>query len=338
VKNRGVLATYGGAFHERSNLSIEVIEMIRFSREASRLLVYLVGGACVLTGNAIAQSSANAVQHLSFDSPEAWALKYFTSSTLLSGLQPPEIIDEERGTGSVTVGIELGWLPALNPERARVGFSGKKEEDVNKAPVLIRPSVRVGLPWRFDLVAAGPPPVRAFVVTPSLLAFGLERPILERRRWRLGWRGYGQAGSVKSAFTCPQQALAFPARSPGNPSGCIGTSADVASLRYAGTEVQFAYRISQLPRLTPHVAAGVNLIDAIFQVNAPLETRFDRTRLWTRVKTFSGSAGVSYSLTKRAALTVDTFYTPLWVRRASGGPRMNDGLFNVRALLSYTLR
>ncbi len=91
--------------------------------------MYLMGAACALTGGADAQST---VQHLSFDSPEAWALKYFTSSTLLSGLQPPEDVDEVRGTGSITVGLETGWLPALNAERARVGFSGKKQEDVNK--------------------------------------------------------------------------------------------------------------------------------------------------------------------------------------------------------------
>jgi len=109
-------------------------------------------------------------------------------------------------------------------------------------------------------------------------------------------------------------------------------------MRYAGTELQFAYRIPKLPRLTPHVASGINFIDGIFQVNAPLETKFDRTRLWTRGKTFSESAGVSYLLTKRVALTVDAFYTPLSVRRTAGAPRTNDGLFNVRALLSYSLR
>jgi hypothetical protein len=175
---------------------------------------------------------------------------------------------------------------------------------------LIRPSVRVGLPWRFSVVAAGPPPVGAFGITPRLFFFGLERPILERHQRSLSWRAYGQVGSVKSAFTCPHRALAFPAGSPDNPSGCIGESADVASLRYAGTEVQFTHRISQMPRLTPQVAARVNLIDGAFQVNAPLETRFDRTRLCTRGKTFSGSAGVSYLLTKRVALTVDGFYSP----------------------------
>jgi hypothetical protein len=311
--------------------------MIKFRREVSRYFIYFVSIACTLTGSALAQSMNSApVQHLNFDRPEAWALKYFTSTTLLSGLQPPEPIDEERRIGSVTVGLEMGWIPALNADQARVGFSGRKQEDVNKVPVLIRPSVRVGLPWRFSLVAAGPPPIRAFGVTPRLFAFGLERPILEREWWSLGWRGSGQVGSLKAAITCPREALGFPGGSPGNPSGCIGESADAVYLRYAGTEIQYTRRISRAPRLTPHVAAGINFIAGKFQVNAPLATRVDRTQLWTHGATFSGTAGVSYMLTKRAAFTVDAFYTPLFVRRNAAGPRTNDGLFNVRALLSYT--
>ena len=173
---------------------------------------------------------------------------------------------------------------------------------------------------------------------PRLFAFGLERPLLERKQWRLGWRGYGQVGSLKGDFTCPRKALAFPSGSPQNPSGCIAQSADVASLRYAGTEVQFAYRIPRIPRLSPHLAGGVNYVDGIFQVDAPLATRYDRSRLWTRGMTFSGTAGVSYLLTQRVALTVDAFYSPLWVRRNAAGPRAIDGLFNVRALLSYSFR
>src|SRR5438876_830324 len=50
-------------------------------------------------------------------------------------------------------------------------------------------------------------------------------------------------------------------------------------------------------------------------------------------KTFSESAGVSYLLTKRVALTVDAFYTPLSVRRTAGAPRTNDGPFNARVSL-----
>src|SRR5262249_27930053 len=121
-------------------------------------------------------------------------------------------------------------------------------------------------------------------------------------------------------------------------SGCIGESRDVASLRYAGTEVQVAHAISKIPGLTPHLAAGINFMDGVFQVDAPLATRLDRNRLWTHGKIFSGSAGLSYLLTDRIGITVDAFYSPLSVRRNPAGPRTNDGLFNVRALLSYRLR
>jgi hypothetical protein len=201
-----------------------------------------------------------------------------------------------------------------------------------------RPSVRVGLPWRLTALASITPPIPAYGITPRLFAFGLERPIVERSQWTLGWRASGQVGSVKAAFTCPRQALGFPAGSSENPSGCVAPSADVASLRYAGTEAQFAYRIPKAPRLSPHLAAGVNFIDSAFQVNAQLATRLDHTRLWTRGTTYTGTAGVSYLFTNRIALTVDAFYTPLLVRRETAGPRTNDGLFNVRALLSYSFR
>jgi hypothetical protein len=293
----------------------------------------------VLAGGAMAQTRVVApVQRLTFDAPEAWALKYFTSITLMSGLEPPETFGEESRAGSITAGVELGWMPALSAARAQVGFSGRKQEDLNKTPIFVRPSVRVGLPWRFSVIAAGPAPVDVFGVTPGLFALGIERPILERRQWRLGWRAYGQLGSVSAAFTCPQKVLAFPAGSPNNPSGCAATSSDTATLRYAGTELQFAHRLPWAPKLVPHVSAGVNLINSAFQVDAPLTTRTDHTRLWTRGKTYSGTAGVSYLLTKRMALTVDAFYTPLSIRRTASSPRVNDGLFNVRALLSYNLR
>lgn len=256
---------------------------------------------------------------------------------MLSGLQPPAP-PEGRRIGSVTVGLELGWLPTLDAGQRRIGFNDKGIEDLNKAPMMVRPVVRVGLPGKFTFVAGAPPPFRVFGVTPHLLAFGLERPVLERERWTLNWRGYGQAGSVKGAFSCPQSVLAFAPGSPDNAKKCVGESADVASLRYAGSEFQFAYRIPSVPKMAPHVAAGGNFIDGVYQVHAPVQNGLDETRLWTRGGTFSGSAGVSYLVTKQAAFTVDAFYSPLWVQRSPTAPRTNDGLFNVRALLSYTFR
>ena len=293
-------------------------------------------GAGMTAGAAISGASAPNY-HVGFDRPEAWALKYFTSTSLLSGLQPPEPSEGYR-VGSVSVGLEMDWLPQLDAGQTQVGFNGKQPLDLNKAPIFARPVVRVGLPGKFSVVAAAPPPFEVFGVKSHLLALGLERPLWARNQWTVSWRGYGQVGSVKGAFTCPGNVLAFAPRSAGNPAGCVAESADKASLRYAGSEFQFAYKIPSRPKIVPHFAVGGNFIDGVFQVDAPLQNTVSHTRLWTRGGTFSPSAGVSYLVTKKASITVDAFYTPLWVKRSDLAPRTNDGLFNVRALLNYTIR
>jgi hypothetical protein len=316
------------------------------TRKVIGIFLFIIG-LSALSVNAMAQSGGgggatagfnfNSNYHVGFNRPEAWGMKYFASSTLLSGLQPPEQAEGTR-LGSLSVAFELGWLPTLDAGETRIGFDGRSPEDLNKAPIFARPVVRVGLPDKFSVVVAIPAPFKVFGLTPHLVAFGLERPLLERGPWTVSWRGYGQLGSVKGAFTCPNSVLAFAPGSPQNPTECVGGSADVATLRYAGSEFQFAYRIPGMPKLVPHAAAGGNFIDGAFQVNAPIEAGLDRTRLWTRGGTFSSTAGISYLITKRAAFTVDAFYSPLFVQRSPSGPASNDGLFNVRALLSYTLR
>jgi len=291
------------------------------------------GGA--MSGNAGAGNALHNNYHLGFDRPEAWGLKYFASTSLLSGLALPDL-PEGHKVGALTVGLELGWLPTLDSGQTRIGYNGTAPEDLNKAPVLARAYVKVGLPGRFSFLAAAPPPFEAFGVTSHLFAFGIERPLLERQRWTLTWRGYGQVGSVTGAFTCPSNVLAFAPGSATNPTRCVGKSSDVASLRYAGSEFQFAYRIRRLPKIVPHIAVGGNFIDGVFHVHAPLENGLDETRLWTRGGTFSTSWGVSYAVSKKASFVVDAFYSPLWVQRTLTSPATNDGLFNLRALLSYT--
>jgi hypothetical protein len=308
-------------------------------KKPARHFLRAVGVSAVLAVSAMAQTGGGTVfrsnNHLSFDRPEAWGLKYFASASLLTGLAPAESSPEHR-VWSVTAGVELGWLPALSAGQQRIGFNGTTPEDLNQAPLFARAVVKVGLPDKFSAIIAAAPPFRMFDVTAHLLALGLERPIVERDRWKLGWRAYGQVGSVKGAFTCPTSVLGFAPGSPENPTTCVGESADVASLRYFGAEIQYAYRIPGLPKLVPHATAGANLIDGVFQTHAPIRDGLDETRLWTRGATFSTSGGVSYLVTKRAAFTVDVFYSPLWVRRDATAPRTNDGLFNVRAFLSYT--
>jgi hypothetical protein len=318
--------------------------MSRFKTSKSfAILICSACMTCLTATNATAQTGAGTAQslnrnyHIGFDKPEAWGLKYFSSTSLLSGLQPPEAAEGHR-PGSVQVGFEAGYLPHLDAGQRQIGFGGTTPEDLNKAPAFARVVVRVGLPDKFSLVAAAPPPFHTFGVTSHLLALGLERPLLERGPWTVSWRGYGQVGSVKGGFTCPVSVLPFVPGSAGNPARCLGESADRASLRYAGSEFQVAYRIRRTPKLVPHAAVGGNFIDGAFQVHAPVEKGLDQTRLWTRGGTFSVTGGASYLVTDRVTLTVDTFYTPLWVQRSPVTPRTNDGLFNVRALISYNFR
>jgi hypothetical protein len=264
-------------------------------------------------------------------------LKYFASTTLLSGLQPPAPAEGYR-PGSVSLAIETGGLPTLDDGQRRIGFQGTVPEDLNKSPVLMRPVVRIGLLDKFTAVLAAPPPFQMFGVTPRLIAFGLERPLLQHHLWTIDWRGYGQLGWVKGGFTCPKSVLAFVPGSSGNPTECVGESQDKATLRYGGMEFQVERSLRRMPKLTPHAAVAGNFIDGVFQVHAPVVNGLDETRLWTRGGTFSTSGGVSYRVTRNAAFVVDAFYTPLWVKRSAAAPRTNDGLFNIRALLSYTFR
>src|SRR5436853_7928930 len=74
------------------------------------------------------------VEHLTFARPEAWAMKYFASTTLLNGLEMPD----GRRPGTIIVGAEVGWLPRLTTAQQRVGFFGTSPEDLNKAPIFVR--------------------------------------------------------------------------------------------------------------------------------------------------------------------------------------------------------
>jgi hypothetical protein len=292
------------------------------------------------TGSGAAMETANGTAfnrnyHIGFERPEAWGLKYFASVSLLSGLPaPPQ--SEESHVGAVTLSLEMDWLPQLNAGQERIGFDGTAPEGLNKAPIFARPVIRVQLPHKFAVLAAAPPPFELFGIRTHLLALGVERPLVERGLWTVGWRGYGQVGSVKGAFTCPDSVLGSAPGLAGNPTNCVGQSADVATLRYAGSELEVSRKLRALPKIVPHAAVGGSFLDTAFQTHAPVVAGLDETRLWTRGGIFSTSGGVTYLASRRTAVTVDAFYTPLWVRREAGAPRTNDGLFNVRALLSYT--
>jgi hypothetical protein len=305
-------------------------------------LILLIGITASVPGSAVAQAGGSSSSipnlHISFDRPEAWALKRFDAATLPSTMLPVAPA-ELRNPGTISAGFESDWLPMLDVGQETVGFDGTKFEDLNKAPVLIRPVIGVQLPWDLRAYATAPAPISTFGIKPRLFAFGVERPLLERGSWMLDWQGYGQVGSVKGAFTCPQSVLAFPPGSAGNPDYCVALSADIASLHFAGMQFQVAHPLPQLPKLVPHASVAGTFVDVAFQSHSPTMGPagfgLAQVRQWSRGGMFSTAGGASYLFNQRIAFTLDVFYAPLAVSRTPGAPVTNDGLFNVRALLSY---
>jgi hypothetical protein len=283
---------------------------------------------------AAAQMVMNSIDHLSFDRPESWALKYFTSATLLDGLETPRI----QKPGAVSIGLEAGWLPPLNSAQQLVGYDGTEAQDLNKAPFLPRPRVTIGLPASLSLVVAVVPPIPMFGLKTKLLALALERPVYETPALAVGLRVYGQIGTVRGSYTCPASTLAFEPGSAGNRDGCQAVSSDTAALRYAGGEASVAYRPGARYRLSPHAAIGLAYMNVGFQVNALTFGMIDHTHYLSRGMAVSASGGVSYRLTNRLSLSTDVFYSPLSVRRGLGAPAQNDGLFNIRTLVTYRMR
>jgi hypothetical protein len=289
-------------------------------------------GAALVCFSVLAPHAA-ASDHLDDDEPESWAMFYFTSVTLFSGLGTPHT----RKPWSVELAFEVGSIPHLNEEQRTVGFGGTKTDDLNKAPLFARPIVTVGLPWKLALSLSYLPPVEVFDVRAHLFALAVERPLYERGPWTFGLRTYGQLGYAKSAFTCPRHLSNFPPGSAGNPYGCNEESEDKALQHYLGFEASGSYRVAALRGLTPYLTLGANLLDTKFRVHAETFGEPDRTRLSSDTWTVSTGAGIRYPLSEKVRFSVGAFYTPLWVTRPPDTSDELDGLFNVRTALAVDL-
>jgi hypothetical protein len=286
-----------------------------------------------------AQPIVRGTQRLTSERPETWAIRYFTSITLLSGLGVPRW----RPAGSVLIGAEGAWIPRLSTEQRRVGLNGTRLEDLNKAPVFLRPRLTIGMPGGIAATAAFVPPIEMFGVRSKLLALAFERSVHDSESWAMGLRAFGQVGTAEAAITCSGE-RAFPPGSIQNPSGCLAASSDVASLGYAGLELSAGG--GREARVEPHIAVSANYLHNRFQTNA---RRFDfldgvRTELIDRTVQRSGgftvaaTVGLGFRLGDRLDMGVDLFYAPLWVRRRAGAARQHDGLLTAKALLRYRIR
>lgn len=298
-------------------------------------LIALVGAVLALAAvDAAAQEVVGTTEELSFDRPEAWAMKYFASVSMLTGLGPPE----SRDPWSVDAAVELGWLPHLDEDQRRVGFNGTKVEHLNRMPVLVRPRFRVGLPARLALDLSWVPPVEVEGVKANLVAVAVERPVVEREKWSLGLRAMGQVGDLEGDLTCSEEDASHPPGSPGNEFGCEAPSQDTVGLDYAGLAATGGVDLTAEGTAALHWAVGASHLDLEFQVDALTYGVRDRNRLLADGWTYWASLGVTWQPWQRTRVAAEAFYAPLEVRRNPTAAVENDDLFNVRFMLSHRLR
>jgi hypothetical protein len=284
--------------------------------------------------DATAQAPPAAEGRIDFDRPEAWAMKYFTTASMLIAPSPVSHHDP----GVIWLGLGVVWLPTLSSAQQRVGFNGTVEEDLNQAPLFVRPRIMIGLSDRLTLTVAGLPPVKLFGVTPRLFALGLGWTMWNGDQWTVVGRTHGQVGSVTGAITCPADVLSFAPGSAGNPRGCDAQSADVTSLRYLSAELDVARWLTAAERLAVRGSVSLTFVDSAFQTRASTFGFPDRTQFDSRGVTYSATAGVSYAIGGRTTVGLDVFYAPLRIQRPSAPSTMVDGLLTARGLLTYRVR
>lgn len=282
---------------------------------------------------AAAQEIIRADEDLAFDRPEAWAMKYYSAVSLASGFGVPA----ERRRGDVDFAFEVGWIPEIEGDDARVGFRGTKQEDVNKAPLLARPRLTVGLPARWTLEVGWVPPVEVFDAKPNLVTVALGRPLFVGHTWRAGARVHGQAGSIESDITCPNEVAARGLDDfDGNPFGCEEPSQDEVDLSYVGLELSAERDAGGA--WVPYGAVGVSSLDMEFQVDALTRGFRDLSRLTASGPQWHAVTGLRWQGRPRTSVGFEVFYSPLRVERVEGGGSETDPLVNVRAVVGYRIR
>jgi len=302
-------------------------------RSSDRIAVWMTSLFILLPGMGLlrAQQVVQFEDHLAKDRPEFWAAKLVASEVLMTSMGVPD----KTASGTLSLGIEAGWLPSLSPEQRLVGFNGTKEENLNRTPLFARPRVMVGLPHDFSVTAGYVPPIPISGVKPNVLTLSVGRPVFSSSRARLGLRLHGLVGKIKGDITCDADTVAAGQDPIRNPYGCEAVSADVMRLKAIGLETAGGLRFSK--RMETHLALGWNYFGSTFDVNARYSGLIDQTRLLGSGPAFSLAGGASYQVNPKTRVSGEIFYTPLDVRRA-GQPRKNDGLVNLRATLWYQLR
>lgn len=287
--------------------------------------------ALALAGAAGAQTTIDEVQELPFDAPQSWAMQYFTSVALSTGLG----VADEPEPGSIEIGLEAYSVPQLSEAERTVGFGGTKPEDLNRTEVFGRPRLLVGLPARFTAEASYVPPIDIAGVEPELWSLALGRPLTPRdARLRLGARLVFLEGSFEGDLTCSRDEI----EGGPNPFDCEAPSNDEHRMEVVSLELTGSLALGREGRWRPYLAVAGHRMDLEFQVDARYGGLVDRTLLVTDGDTVSFAGGVDLRLGTRGRLAAELLWAPLEVVRPPRTTTENDDLLHVRVGYRYRLR
>jgi hypothetical protein len=264
---------------------------------------------------------------LAFDRTESWAMKYYASLALFTGMGVPD----RMGAGAIDVGFEASYVPQLTEDQRRVGFEGTKVEDLNRTHFFGRIRGTIGLSENYSLFLAYLPPIDIGGIKPNLFAAGIGRPFRVTDSFRVGVRGFGQLGTITGDITCSADEIA---NGP-NPFQCESPSNDRLDQRLLGLELTGGY-VTGSP-FRPYFGVSFNYLDLKFHVDAAYAGIVDQTLQTTHGGTVSLTGGLTYVANEKWRFTGEMFYSWLSVVRPPSTSSVNDGLLNARFLVTYRI-
>jgi len=262
------------------------------------------------------------------DRPEAWAMNYFAAASLMTAFGESPAL----APGRWSLALEAGHIPRLDAPQRQVGFNGFKGEDLNRSPVFGRWRLMLGLPGGWIAELGHTPPLAIDGVRPrDLVALALGRRLVDRDRFTLSARVFGQHGSASGDITCPGE-LAGVDDSQRNPYGCQAPSDDRIDLNYYGADLTSGWNSGAWRW---HAGLGAMRSETQVQVDALTFDVRDRSRLVADDVLPFVTLGVHRELGAHWSMGMEVLHVPLTVRRNADAGREHDALTSLRVQLRY---
>ena len=269
-------------------------------------------------------------EKVAFDSPEGWGMSYMTAASLNLSDKFPETLP----LGQFNVSAEISTIPELNEKQQKIGFGGAKSEDLNKSPVFGRGKITTGFYWNSIIELSWTPPLEIGGAKPDQMwGLAIAKQIYTNNAFNAALRLYQFNGKATAAVTCSEEMVMQPLYSPGNISGCIGTSQDKIDMSHEGVEILLERESSN--GFKPWFSVASTRLTPSVRINAPLEFIQEVAFVETSGRLTTLTFGLNYKLSDNWLLNLGTSYTPIDVQRPemTGG---NDNFWNFKMGLTFS--